>query len=58
MASRGKRIIYNSVMAVEYHWLDNEGRWQHAQVSEGGQIPLECPAVTLSVEEIYEDIRF
>ena len=51
-------LIHQDKKLVERHWRDAEGRWQHAQVSEGEQVALECPAMTLSVEEIYEDIRF
>lgn len=51
-------LVYQDRKLVERHWRDTEGRWQHAQVSEGEQVALECPALTLSVEEVYEGIRF
>ena len=51
-------LIDQDKKLVERYWADDNGRWQHAQVSEGGRIPLECPNVTLSVEEIYENISF
>ena len=50
-------IVHQDKKLVERYWVDDEGRWQHAQVS-GGQVPLECPTLTLSTEEIYENISF
>ena len=51
-------IVHQDKRLVERYWADDNGRWQHAQVSEGGRIPLEYPSITLSVEEIYENISF
>ncbi len=51
-------IVHQDNRLVERYWTDDKGRWQHAQVSEGGQIPLDCPKVTLSVEEVYEGLTF
>ncbi len=50
-------IVYQNEKLIEHHWVNAEGRWQRAQVVEGG-ISFECPTMTLSVEEVYEDIRF
>ena len=50
-------IIHQDEKLIEHHWLDAEGRWQHAQVAEGEQTSLGCPAITLSVEEVYEGIN-
>ena len=49
-------VVYQDKKLIERHWLDAEKKWQHAQVSEG-EIFLECPTTTLSVQEVYEDIR-
>ena len=49
-------IVHQDKQLIERHWRDAEKRWQHALVAEGGQVALECPALTLGVEEVYEGI--
>ena len=50
-------IVYQNEKRLEHHWLDAEGRWQHAHVTDGGRVPLECPDIVLNMNDIYEGIN-
>ncbi len=50
-------IVHQDKKLVERYWPDDNGRWQYAQVTEGGRVPLGCPDIVLSVEEVYEGIN-
>lgn len=49
-------IVHQNEQRLEHHWLGAGGRWQHAHLTDGGRVPLECPDVVLNMNEIYEDI--
>ena len=50
-------IVHQDKKFIEHHWRDTEKRWQHAEISEDEEISLECPSITLSVQEVYEGIN-
>jgi Uma2 family endonuclease len=49
-------IVYQDRRRVEHHYRDRDGTWWHADVSGEGGVPLTCPEVRLTLDEIYEDV--
>jgi Uma2 family endonuclease len=42
---------------VDRHWRDDAGTWWHATIAGGGEVPVPCPALTLTLDEIYEGVQ-
>lgn len=66
---REKAMVYRSIESVrayvivdqdrrrvERHWLEEDGTWWHADVSGSGRVPIPCPEITLTLDEIYAEI--
>lgn len=51
-------IISQDRKRVQRHWRDEDGIWWDADVSDHGRVPLPCPEVELTLEEIYAGVRF
>jgi Uma2 family endonuclease len=51
-------IVYQDRRRVERHYRESDGSWWHADVSDRGIVPLPCPEVTLTLDQIYEDVDF
>jgi Uma2 family endonuclease len=67
---REKRVVYQRIAslqaylivdqdrrAVDWYARGDDGAWTHATLVEGGEITLSCPAVTLTLDEIYEGVE-
>lgn len=50
-------IIHQDQRRVERHWRDEAGAWWHADVAGEGRVPVPCPAVELTLDEIYEGVE-
>ncbi|MBI4540986.1 MAG: Uma2 family endonuclease [Gemmatimonadetes bacterium] len=50
----GYVIVDQDRRRVERHWRDEAGHWIHAEAADTGTIPLPCPEVGLSLDDIYE----
>jgi Uma2 family endonuclease len=42
---------------VDRHWRDARGEWWHVTVAGNGEVPLPCPELTLTLDEIYEGVQ-
>ena len=49
-------IVEQGARIVERHWRDTTGAWRHERVTDG-DLPVPCPATTLSLDAIYEGIE-
>ena len=49
-------IVHQDRKLIERYWLEAES-WQHTQIAEDERVPLTCPNITLSLEEVYEGIN-
>lgn len=49
-------IVHQDRPRVERAWCDEEGNWWDADVADEGRVPLPCPEVVLTLEEIYEGV--
>jgi Uma2 family endonuclease len=49
-------IVYQDRRRVERHYRDPDGTWWHADVAGEGGVPLPCPEVRLTLDQIYEDV--
>ena len=51
-------VVHQDMRRVERHWLDADGAWYHADAAfEGAIVPIPCPAVTLTFDEISEGVE-
>jgi len=41
---------------VERYWRDVDGGWRHTTLVEQGEVPLPCPELVLTLDEIYEGV--
>lgn len=48
-------IVEQALRRVDRHWRDSNGEWQHATIVEG-TVPIPCPEIDLSLDEIYEGL--
>jgi Uma2 family endonuclease len=49
-------IVSETEQRVERHWREQpESQWQSTMISDG-TVPLPCPGVELTVEEIYRHL--
>jgi Uma2 family endonuclease len=46
-------IVEQDERRVQRHWRDEQGVWWEAEVSGTGRVPIPCPEVTLTLDEIY-----
>lgn len=49
-------IVHQDMRRVERHWRDDDGAWWHADVAFEGRVPIPCPEVVLTLDELYEGI--
>jgi Uma2 family endonuclease len=54
---RAYLIVDQMVRRVTHHWRDLNGTWSSEELAGEGSIALSCPLVTLSLDQIYEDIE-
>ena len=47
-------MVYQDQRRVARQWRDDAGAWWQAEVSEDGVVPVPCPQITLSLNDIYE----
>jgi Uma2 family endonuclease len=58
LASLGAYLIVDQDRRlVERYWRDADGGWRHATLEARGAIPLPCPELTLTLDEIYEGVE-
>jgi Uma2 family endonuclease len=50
-------IVDQERRLVEHHWRDVDGGWRHARLTERGEVPLPCPELVLTLDEIYEGVE-
>jgi len=53
---RAYLIVDHRRRRVERHWRDAAGGWQRTDVSGDGSVPVPCPEIALTLDEIYEGI--
>jgi Uma2 family endonuclease len=53
---RAYLIIDQRRRRVDHHWRDDTGTWWQAALVGGGGIPLPCPAIVLTLDEIYAGV--
>jgi Uma2 family endonuclease len=67
---REKRVAYQQIASVraylivdqerrvvDWYARGDDGAWTHVTLVEQGEIALACPAVTLTLDEIYEGVE-
>lgn len=42
---------------VDRHWRDERGDWWHVTIAGSGEVPVPCPALTLTLDAIYEGVE-
>jgi Uma2 family endonuclease len=42
---------------VDRHWRDERGEWWHVTIAGSGDVPVPCPELTLTLDEIYEGVQ-
>ena len=47
-------MVYQDQRRVARQWRDDAGAWWQAEVSGDGVVPVPCPQITLSLDDIYE----
>lgn len=50
-------IVHQDRRRVERHWRDEEGTWWDADLLDEGRVPLPCPEVELTMDNVYEGVR-
>lgn len=51
-------VVHQDMRRIERHWLDADGSGYHADAAfEGAIVPIPCPAVTLTLDEIYDGVE-
>jgi Uma2 family endonuclease len=53
---RAYLIVDKERRRVQRHWRDEEGVLWDADVSDAGRVPLPCPELELTLEEIYDGV--
>lgn len=51
-------IVSQDRRRVQRHWRDEEGIWWDADVSDHGRVPIPGPDLELTLDQIYEGVRF
>jgi Uma2 family endonuclease len=49
-------IVWQNERHVQRHWRDAYGAWWPAEIMGDGQLPLPCPELLLSLNDIYEGV--
>lgn len=55
---KGYLIVHQDTRRVERYWRTEEGTWASGDVVGTGRVPVPCPELTLTLDEIYEGVRF
>lgn len=50
-------IVHQDRRRVERHWRDDDGTWWDADAVDTGRVPIPCPEVVLTLDEIYEGVE-
>jgi Uma2 family endonuclease len=50
-------IVDHRSRRVERHWRDRRGGWQRAEITGSGSVPVPCPELDLTLDEIYEGVQ-
>lgn len=53
---RAYLIVNQDDRRIERHWRDAQAQWQYAPITGDGSVPIPCPEMTLSLDEIYADL--
>jgi Uma2 family endonuclease len=51
-------IVFRDRRRAERHYRDPDGSWGHADIADRGHVPLPCPELRLTLDEIYQDVAF
>ncbi|HEU4629817.1 MAG TPA: Uma2 family endonuclease [Gemmatimonadaceae bacterium] len=54
---RAYLIVDQERRLVERHWRDADGGWRHATLAEQGEVPLPCPELVLTLDDVYEGVE-
>jgi Uma2 family endonuclease len=54
---RAYLIVHQDRPRVERAWRDEEANWWDTDVVDEGRVPIPCPEVVLTLEEIYEGVQ-
>lgn len=54
---RAYLIVDHRRRRVERHWRDASGAWRYEDVAGEGRVPVPCPEVVLTLDEIYEGVQ-
>lgn len=46
-------IVYQDERHIERFWRDDRGAWQHAELHTKGLVPLPCPGIELTLDDLY-----
>lgn len=49
-------MVYQDQMRVERHYRGPDGEWLNAEVSRKGNVPLPCPEVTFTLDDIFDGV--
>ncbi len=49
-------MVYQDQRRVARQWRDEQGAWWQAEVSGAGIVPVPCPQLTLTLDDIYEGV--
>ena len=49
-------MVYQDQVRVERHFRGPDGEWRNAEVSRVGNVPLPCPEITLTLDDIYAGV--
>lgn len=55
---RAYLIVDHRWRRVERHWRDAVGAWQREEIAVDGSVPVPCPEMALTLDEIYEGVQF
>jgi Uma2 family endonuclease len=47
-------VVAQDQRRVDRHWRDERGEWRFEVVEDAGEVKIECPVTTLTLEAIYE----
>lgn len=53
---RAYLMVYQDQRRVARQWRDEQGTWWQAEVSGEGIVPIPCPELTLTLDDIYQGI--
>jgi Uma2 family endonuclease len=50
-------IVWQDQRRVQRHYRDANGEWANAEVAGTGNVPLTCPEITLTLDDIYRGVE-